>query len=1151
MDTPAAISPLAPPLPAPGQTLCRWKNLHGAAFALAAVEAARRLDRPLVLVGADARRVQRIEQQARFFAGDGLPVLHFADWECLPYDQFSPHPDIVSERLSCLARLPALGKGLLCITAANLMQRLPPPEFVLGHSFLLKTGERLDIEALRLRLQSAGYAAVGQVMAPGEYAVRGGLLDVFPMGADKPFRLDLFGETIESIRHFDPETQRSFDAAGHLRLLPAREFPLNEAGIKQFRQAWRNRFAGDPQGFPVYREISRGAPPPGIEFYLPLFFERTATHFDYLDQDSSFLLDAGVTETLPVVEAGISERYELMRHDPARPVLTPAELYLGSAELLERLRDRSRIELAGGDEEGQDLGARIPPDLATQPRSDRPYAALHDFLARYTGRALVVAESPGRHETLAAMLRAGGFSASPCAGWADFLDKPRLGLCMTVSDLDAGLLIEEPALCVITEAQLYGDRVPQRRRRSAAARDPDSIIRSLIDLNVGDPVVHEQHGVGRYRGLTLLPVSGAEHEFLAIEYADGGKLYVPVLALDQVSRYIGADLETAPLHRLGGDAWERARGRARQRAWDAATELLEVQALRASRTGHAYPVPSSYAAFAEAFPFEETPDQAAVIVEVLKDLASERPMDRLVCGDVGFGKTEVALRAAFVAVHDNRQVAVLVPTTLLAQQHYDNFRDRFAGTPVVIELLSRFRSAKEIAATLERIREGTVDIVVGTHRLLQTDIAFKRLGLVIVDEEHRFGVRQKERLKRLRAEVDILTLTATPIPRTLNVALAGMREISIIATPPAGRLSVKTFVREWNDALVREAILREIRRGGQVYFLHNDVRTMEPERERLARLVPEAEIRIAHGQMPERDLERVMSDFYHQRFNVLLCSTIIESGIDIPTANTIVINRADRFGLAQLHQLRGRVGRSHHQAYAWLIVPSSAFLAGDAARRLQVIESLGDLGIGFALASHDLEIRGAGELLGEAQSGLIDEVGFTLYSEYLRQAITTLSRGRDFTEVEAPAPAAEIDLRAPALLPPDYVSDVHLRLSLYKRISGVTDADALAELRSEVRDRFGPLPEPARVLFELAGVKLDAGGRGIRKIDLGPKGGRVVFGDKPDLDPQALIRLLQAQPRVYRMENPTTLRVTMDLPDVEARLDALRALLSRLVKGEG
>ena len=1134
-----------PRIPGPGRRI-RWRGLFGSGLGLAVASLAKR-GVPLIVATADMRSASRLETQLRFFLDTaGITLQPFPDWECLPYDNFSPHPDLVSQRLLTLHRLPAMRSGVVVLPVSNLMQRLPPVEYVHSHTFDLKVGDTVDAGELAGRLQKAAYHNVSQVLSPGEFSIRGGVIDVFPMGSQQPFRIDLFGDRIESIRHFDPDSQRSVDRVEVLRLLPATEFPLDDDAVRGFRQRFRSSFEGDPQKSSIYRDVSRGITPAGIEFYFPLFFEHTATIFDYLPEETVVVHDDTLEQACESNHAAVLDRHELAVTAGENPVMPPRSLYLSPDEVAGAIGRFPRIETTVySDGDGESLGTSAPPGFTAPTHSQEPFEPLATFLSGYPGRVLLIAESPGRREILRGVLRDRGFSATELDGWAAFLEgETRLGI--TVDRLEDGLMLQEPALAVVTEAQIFGERVAQRRRRARARRDPDAIIRSLAELQVDDPVVHEDHGVGRYRGLATLAIDGNETEFLTIEYYGGDKLYIPILSLHAVSRYVGASPETAPLHRLGSEQWLRARKKAQERAYDVAAELLETQAMRNSRPGFACRSPDdAYRSFADGFVFEETPDQAQVIDDVVADMESAEPMDRLVCGDVGFGKTEIAMRAAFLAVNSDKQVAVLVPTTLLAQQHFDNFNDRFADFPVQVELLSRFRSRKQADAILERLKQGKVDILIGTHRVLQKDVRIPNLGLVIIDEEHRFGVRQKERLKQLRAEVDVLTLTATPIPRTLNTALSGLRDISIIGTPPKDRLSVKTFVREWNNAAIREACLREIRRGGQVYFLHNEVRTIDKHFQQLSELVPEADIRIAHGQLPERQLERIMSDFYHQRFSVLLCSTIIESGIDIPSANTIIINRADKFGLAQLHQLRGRVGRSHHQAYAYLLTPPRKTLTGDALKRLQAIESLEDLGAGFALASHDLEIRGAGEILGESQSGTIDEVGFTMYSDFLNRAIETLkregARAQQVPDTGADgAKPPEINLNVPALLPESYLNDVHQRLVIYKRISNARDLEDLNELQVETIDRFGLLPDAAKTLFKMAESALSLRGLGIERVNLGPAGGRVEFARDTDIDPVPIIRMIESDPARYRMQGPHTLLIRADLPDGDRRFECLK-----------
>jgi transcription-repair coupling factor (superfamily II helicase) len=1143
---------LDPLLPSRPGDRVRWGGLHGSSLGLAIAESALRHRGPVVVIGPDVATAHRLEQELRFYLGEGQAHrLHpFADRETLPYDLFSPHQDIVSERLQTLYHLPSLDDGLLITAAPTAMHRLPPREHLEAHALLVSRGQRLRLESLRERLQSAGYRCVGQVMEHGEFAVRGGLLDLFPMGSQVPYRIELFDDEVESIRTFDPESQRSVDRVDQIRLLPAREFPLDADGIARFRQSWRRAFDGDPQASPLYRDVSQGLSPSGVEYYLPLFFERTDTLFDYLPSTAMCVVLEGTEQAAEHFWQDTKERFEQRRHDRQRPVLAPAALFLQSHELFSGLGRWPTI-LAQAAAVRSRQGVRsfptaVPPALRVNVRSHRPLGAMQDFLQEFPGRVLVAVDSIGRREVLLDLFGRHDIEPQPVDDWRTF-SRYEVPLAITVAAVDQGLLLEHPAVAVVTEEQLFGDRAAQPRSRERAARDPEMLVRDLAELAPGALVVHEDHGVGRYLGLQTLKVDGVEAEFLLLEYADGDKLYVPVASLHFIRRYTGPGTEHAPLHKLGSGQWERARRKAAERARDVAAELLEVYARRMARPGHRYKVDTeAYEAFAAAFPFEETPDQQDAIASVLADLQADTPTDRLVCGDVGFGKTEVALRAAFVAVQDSKQVAVLVPTTLLAQQHYQTFLDRFADWPVKVEILSRFRSRKQQQEVLAGLAQGKVDIVIGTHRLLSPDVRFKRLGLVVADEEHRFGVRDKERLKALRAEVDMLTLTATPIPRTLNMALSGLRQISVIATPPARRLAIKTFVREWDPSLVREAVMRELVRGGQVYVLHNEVETIERAARGLRDLIPEVRLEIAHGQMRERELERVMVDFYHQRFNVLVCTTIIESGIDVPTANTMIIQRADRFGLSQLHQLRGRVGRSHHQAYAYLMVPSREALTADAVKRLEAIESLEELGSGFLLATHDLEIRGAGELLGEEQSGHIQNVGFSLYMEYLERAVAALKSGREPELETALRTEADIDLHIPALLPEDYLPDVQLRLSLYKRLASTTTPDALRDLHVEIIDRFGLLPAPAKNLLRVADLRLKARALGIRKIDVGPQGGRVVFAAQPNVDPMAVIRLIQGQPKTYRLEGQEALRLISTLPDAESRFRAVQTMLERL-----
>ncbi len=1145
--------PEHPLLPSKAQMHVRWGQLYGSAPSLWLANAARRASGPLLVVAADARQAVRIEDELRFFSPAGTYIETFPDWETLPYDLFSPHPDIVSQRLRMLSSLPRLTKGIVVIDLETLLQRLPPQSYIDAHAFDLSVGERLDLGAFRERLTGAGYVSSSQVMAPGEFAVRGSLIDLFPMGSAAPYRIDLFDDEVESIRLFDAETQRSGERTQALRLLPAREFPLTAEGIQQFKRRFRTRFEGDLTKMSIYKDIAEGAPPAGIEYYLPLFFEATATLFDYLPANTTLAMEMELEGSAQRAFGEIENRYEQRSHDAARPILSPAEVFMPPQELLERLATFRRIELSRVELDPltetlpfHNFETRRPPSLRVDARSEDPARELASFLAEFSGRVLIAAESAGRREMLLDLLKRRHVEPQLVESWSVF-NESSAPIAITVSPISTGLVLREPAVALIAEEQLFGERARQERRRRRPERDPEKIIRDLTDLRPGSPVVHEAYGVGRFIGLSTLDVGGLTNEFLVLEYADGDKLYVPVHALDLVSRYTGAPAETAPLHKLGGDAWQKAKKKAAQKIRDTAAELLDLYSRRAARQGEQLQANElELRGFESQFPFEETPDQAQAIEQVLADLASGRPMDRVVCGDVGFGKTEVALRAAFVAVQAGKQVAVLVPTTLLAQQHYQTFADRFADWPVRVESLSRFRTSKELNQVVHGLESGQVDIVIGTHRLLQGGVRFSRLGLLIIDEEHRFGVKDKERLKELRAEVDVLTLTATPIPRTLNMAMGGLRELSLITTPPAARLSIKTFVSQWDGATIREACLREIRRGGQIYYVHNSVETIEKAARALQELVPEARIGVGHGQMRERELEQVMLDFYHQRCNVLVCTTIVESGIDIPSANTIIIDRADKLGLAQLHQLRGRVGRSHHQAYAYLLTPPRNAMTADAAKRLEAIESLEDLGAGFTLATHDLEIRGAGELLGEEQSGQIQEIGYALYMEMLERAVNALKSGKVPELAEPLHQGPEVDLHVPALLPDQYLPDIHLRLVLYKRIAAAANPEELRELQVEMIDRFGLLPPPAKNLFKIAEFKQAARALGLRKIDVGPGGGSVTFERDTQVEPAVLIKYVQQHSRTHRLEGGTKLRFTLKLEKDEERFDAVQSLLDAL-----
>src|SRR5450631_3688377 len=1139
-------------LPTADSPRVKWGKLYGAATALILAEAAVKASGPLIVVTRNSRDAEQLSEEIAFFAGAGMPVRVFPDLETLPYDGFSAHPDITSARLATLAELPRARKGVWLVAVDTLLQRLPPRSYVEAHSLKVHVGETLDLDGLRARLTLAGYAAVTQVVAHGEYAVRGSLLDVFPMGSDNPYRIDMLDQDVESIRHFDPDTQRSGDKLQRIQLLPARETPLNPDAVREFRRRYRLRFSGDLSEQVVYRDVSAGQAPGGLEYFLPLFFERTSHLLEYLPPHSVLVDMNDATASVEALWQGIGERHEQLRHDRHRPILDPVDLYLPPAEFRTELEAWPRIDLRNfewpPETPGpvQNFASSAPSIVRIDARAEQPAAELVAHLAASPARVLLAAESAGRRELLLDLLRGRGIQAKVFENFASFVaSDQKLGI--TVSPAVSGLRLDSPPLEILTESQLFGDRVRQERRRRRAERDPAKILKELSDLRIGAPVVHEAYGVGRYVGLQTMDVAGYTGEFLVLEYADGDKLYVPVQALHLVSRYTGAPAETAPLHKLGGEQWQKARRKAAQRIRDVAAELLDLYSRRAARQGTQMAAgESEYRAFQAGFRFEETADQAATIEQVLSDLKSDRPMDRVICGDVGFGKTEVALRAAFVAVQAGKQAAVLVPTTLLAQQHYTTFVDRFADWPVRVESLSRFRSNKEAEGILAGIASGAVDIVIATQRLLQGKVRFKDLGLVVIDEEHRFGVRDKEKLKALRTEVDVLTLTATPIPRTLNMAMGGLRDLSLITTPPAERLAVKTFVLEWNETVFREAAMREVRRGGQIYFVHNTIETIEKTAQAVRELVPETKVAVGHGQMRERELEQLMLDFYHRRFNVLVCTTIIESGIDVPTANTIIIDRADRFGLAQIHQLRGRVGRSHHRAYAYLITPPRKAMTADAVKRLEALESLEELGAGFTLATHDLEIRGAGELLGDEQSGQIEEIGYNLYMELLERAVTALKSGKQ-ADLERPMDAGpEVELHLPALIPEDYVPDVHLRLVLYKRIASTPTREELDDLRAEIIDRFGPMPNYALSLFPCAQIKRRAAELGIRKIDAGAGNGYFIFEETNKLDPKRLLKLIQGKPKEYRLDGPLKLRFTHDARSEEKLFTRVEQLVEQL-----
>ncbi|GAB2999403.1 transcription-repair-coupling factor [Arenimonas maotaiensis] len=1142
-------SALLPKAASPHKITALQVPANGAALAYALLRHARAADTLQLVVTPDSFGAQQLEQDLRAFRPE-LPILHFPDWETLVYDQFSPHPDLVSQRIDCLYRLPGSRRGVLVVPVSSLMQRIAPAEWIAAQVLDLAVGQRLDLGEERLRLQRFGYRHVPRVMDAGDFSIRGAILDLFPSGAEQPIRIELLDDSIDSLRLFDPETQRSGESRTRFKLLPAREFPLDADSCKRARGELLERFDINPRTCGLYADLKEGVAPAGIEYYLPLFFEHTGTLADYLPGGVDILLAPNALDAADHFWQQVRERHEQRRHDIERPILAPDELYIAPDELRARLNRGHRYEFRqdGGELAVQPLDVGPAPACAWQDGQSAAGDALRTFLQAYPGRVILAADSAGRREALKDLVKGAGIETQVAADWPAALAAAAPGtLTLAAAGFSDGFSLREPALAVLTERQLFPERASQSRRRKSAAKSPEAILRDLNEISIGSPIVHEDHGVGRYQGLISLEAGGSVGEFLSIEYAKGDKLYVPVAQLHLVSRYSGADADHAPLHSLGGEAWEKAKRRAADKVRDVAAELLEIQAKRQAQSGFGLALDRPlYERFAAAFPFEETPDQQQAIEAVLADMAQNNPMDRVVCGDVGFGKTEVALRAAFVAAMAGKQVAVLVPTTLLAEQHFRNFSDRFADWPIKVEVLSRFKSVKEVKQALELLALGKIDVIIGTHRLLQKDVAFDDLGLVIVDEEQRFGVRHKEALKALKANVHLLTLTATPIPRTLNMAMSGLRQLSIIGTPPAHRTAVKTFICPWDDATLLEACQRELARGGQIYFLHNDIDTIEKTARELGVLVPDARIRVAHGQMPERQLEQVMLDFHKQRFNILVSTTIIESGIDIPSANTIIINRADRFGLAQLHQLRGRVGRSHHRAYAYLIVPDMKRLTADARKRLDALASLEELGAGFTLSTHDLEIRGAGELLGEGQSGQIAEIGFALYAQYLERAVASIKDGRIPDVFNPAARASEVNLHSPALIPEHVIEDVHTRLTLYKRIASADSDDALRDLQVEMIDRFGLLEPPTQHLLDCAGLRLQAQRLGIVKIDLHDGGGSLLFSAKPAVDPMAVIRLIQRNPKTYAMQGPERLKISNKTETGEQRVMFLRALLAQL-----
>lgn len=1140
-----------PPLPGNNHTHITWGRTYGCSKGLALAQAIEQFDGLTLIITPNIQTAHSLESELTFFCNDAVDIFIFPDSETLPYDVFSPHEDIISDRLLTLSSLPDTDHGALIVSASTILSKLAPKSFILGQALNLAAGDQIDLETFKQALVKAGYQYVSQVMSHGEFAVRGSIIDLYPMGCHLPFRIDLFDNEIETIRTFNPENQVSIDKVDKIQILPAREFPTDEDSIRRFRQNYRIQFEGDPNNSVIYRGVSNNNLPSGIEYYLPLFCEETSTFFDYIPANSQLVLIEDIVDIATDFENEVFRRYEQRKYDLERPALHPKQLWISTEFFAKNIYKFNTIllqqyELEHLHRDQYNFDTHALPNLTVNSRIKDPATELRRFIENNTYKILFLAESPGRREYLLDVLK--GFELNPVVvnNWQEFLHQDHT-IAIIIGPLEEGLLLQQDKIAIVTEGNLFGARVKQKRQRRRQIRDAESLIKNLSDLSEGSPVVHEDHGVGRYKGLKTLTLSGTETEFLILEYADGDILYVPVSSLHLISRYTGASEENAPLHRLGGDAWKNIKRRAAARARDVAVELLDIYSRREAKQGYQYTLDhQELNSFCTTFPYEETPDQQKAIDDVIADMESSRPTDRVVCGDVGFGKTEVAMRAAFIAAMAGKQAAVLVPTTLLAAQHSQSFSDRFADWPIHIECLSRFISAKNQKIVLAGLEDGSVDIVIGTHRLFNSSIKFKNLGLIIVDEEQRFGVRQKELLKKMRTEVDVLTLTATPIPRTLNMSLSGLRDLSIIATPPNHRLAIKTFVGTWNNSMIQEACMREMKRGGQVFFVHNEVKTIEKIAKDVQQLLPDTTIRIAHGQMPERDLEQVMLDFYHQRFSILVCTTIIENGIDIPTANTIIINHADKLGLSQLHQIRGRVGRSHHRAYAYLIAPPRTAMTADAVKRLEAIESLEDLGVGFTLATHDLEIRGAGELLGAEQSGQIQAIGFTLYNELLARAVAALKAG-EIPELNQPLDQGiEVNLGEPALLPEDYVPDVHTRLVLYKRIASAKTIDDLDDIEAELIDRFGLLPEYAKNLFQVTQLKLTALSYGVTRIEMGHEAARLRFAKQPNIDVNKLLSLIQDNPDMYKLDGAEKLTIYAETNTIAERIDTIVNLLNDL-----
>ena len=1122
-----------------------WGSLYGSADALALIEFARSENKTILLIANDIAHLESLYQSLRFYA-ESLPIYKFDNWEILPYDQFSAHPDITSSRLKTLTKIQALTSGIIITTLESLLYRLCPIDFINQHSFSLSKNDTLLIDQFSEKLLKIGYRRTAKVMEHGEFNIKGSLIDIFPMGAKTPYRIDLFDTEVDSIRTFDPATQRSEESVETIDLLPAKEFALNADSIATFETNYQHHFTADSF---ILNEVRESRAPGGIEFYLPLFFTSTNSLFDYLKDDTIIASYDGLTTLTDASYKHINDRYAQATNDLDRPPLAPGELFLKKDEFFSQIKQKHHVIISSSKiEQSQgniNFASKLLPPLRIEPQTKNPILKLENFVNKVKQKVLIVSQSQGRASILSDLLSDHNIEAHAVGNYPAFLESTK-ALNITHQNLNLGLYSDD--LVIITEDNLFGqEAVTQARRRRAKHKDFDEAIKSLVEISIGDPIVHENYGVGRYLGLKTQQYDGNEQDFLQLEYANGAKLMVPITSLNLISRYSGVSAENAPLHKLGSNSWTKAKQKASEALYDVAAELLEIYAKRESSKGIAFESPNdAYSAFVASFPFEETPDQIKTMGEVLADMQSSKPMDRLVCGDVGFGKTEIAMRAAFLAVESGKQVAVLVPTTLLANQHYQSFVDRFANHAIEIQSLSRFKTTKEQKLIIDKLAHGKIDILIGTHKIIQSGVKYQQLGLVIIDEEHRFGVKQKEALKKLRGKSDILTMTATPIPRTLNMALGSLRELSIIATPPAKRSAIKTFVQEWDDNKIKEACARELHRGGQIFVLHNDIDSIDNMAEQISELIPTVKVRIAHGQMPSKELEQIMSDFYHARFQILVSTTIIETGIDIPNANTIIINNAQNFGLAQLHQLRGRVGRSHHRAYAYLVIKSHMSLSKDAKKRLDAIESLEELGAGFMLANHDLEIRGAGDLLGENQSGKISEIGFNLYHDLLKRTIDAIRNGQKININDPIHQEIEIDSSIPAIIPKTYVDDVHERLVLYKRISSCKTDNELKDMQIEIIDRFGLMPDALKSLFANSSLRLFCEKIKIRKISIYDDKAIIEFDEKTTIEPMKIINLVQKQAQKFKLKGQNQLIMLEQMPQDLQRIDKVKNLLKTL-----